>query len=176
MNNTLLIGLLTGVCFGIFLQKARITRVGKVLGALRLEDMTVLKFLLAAVLVGSVGVRVLHDTGLIELSHKPMNVGGVFPGAIIFGIGLPFLLFCPGTAGGAFAEGRWHAIFGILGMLTGGGIFACVYPYLKPTVLAWKNYGNIGLAEATGISSWVFIAVLWASAIPLFVWLEKKKL
>jgi uncharacterized protein len=176
MITTWLLAFLTGTMFGILLQKARILRVERVIASLRFRDMTVLKFLLSAVLIGSTGIRLLYETGLIQLSHKPMNMGGVVLGGIIFGCGLPFLCFCPGTAGGALAEGRWHAIFGMLGMLAGGGLFAWVYPLLKPTVLGWKDYGALGLPEAFGIPAWGIIAVLWVVVTPIFFWLEKRKL
>ena len=113
---------------------------------------------------------------ILFLSHKPMNVGGIFLGGAIFGIGLPVFLFCPGTIGAALAEGRWHAVFGILGGLIGAGIFAYFYPFFGATVLSWKDYGNIGLEEAFGVSAWIFIFVIWLLVIPLFIWFEKRRL
>ncbi|MBI4794082.1 MAG: YeeE/YedE family protein, partial [Deltaproteobacteria bacterium] len=59
-------GLFTGVLFGFLLQRGRVLRYDKQLGALRLQDMTIIKFMLSAVLVGMVGIYLFHDLGLIS--------------------------------------------------------------------------------------------------------------
>ena len=54
---TLLVqGLLTGVLFGFLLQRGQVLRYDKQLGALRLLDMTIVKFMLSSILVATVGV------------------------------------------------------------------------------------------------------------------------
>ena len=45
----LIYGLITGALFGFFLQKARVIRYDKQLGALRLMDMTIVKFMITAI-------------------------------------------------------------------------------------------------------------------------------
>ena len=50
-------GLLTGIFFGFLLQKARVVRYDKQIGALRFQDMTIVKFMLSAIIVGMVGVH-----------------------------------------------------------------------------------------------------------------------
>jgi hypothetical protein len=174
--SSLVLGLVTGFVFGFLLQKARVLRFDKQVGAMRLKDMTILKFMLSAILVGMVGVHLLGDLGFIKLSHKPMNVGAVVVGGILFGLGWAVMGFCPGTAVGALGEGRIHALFAILGMLIGAAIYAESYPWLKTTVLSWKDFGKIGLAETIGVSPWVIIPLFWAGTIGLFVWFEKRKL
>ncbi|MFH1122979.1 MAG: DUF6691 family protein, partial [Pseudomonadota bacterium] len=131
---TLIFGLITGILFGFFLQKARVIRYDKQLGALRLMDMTIVKFMLSTILVGMVGVYLLQDLGLVKLSIKSTVLGGNILGGLIFGIGWGFLGYCPGTSAGALGEGRWDAIWGILGMLAGAALFAEAYPALKGTV------------------------------------------
>jgi hypothetical protein len=51
-----------------------------------------------------------------------------------------------------------------------------LYPLLKTTVLAWKDYGKIGLPEMLGVSHWVVIPIFWAGTIAVFAWFEKQKL
>ena len=171
-----LLGLITGVLFGFLLQKGRVLRFDKQIGALLLKDMTILKFMLSAILVGMVGITLLSNAGMITLSHKPMNLGGVVLGGALFGAGWAVMGFCPGTSVGALGEGRWHALFAILGMLAGAALYSELYPFFKSTVLAWKNFGKIGLSEAIGISPWVLIALFWAGTISLFFWFEEKGL
>ena len=54
------LGLWTGIAFGFFLQKGRVLRFDKQVGAMLLKDMTILKFMLSAILVGMVGITLLH--------------------------------------------------------------------------------------------------------------------
>ncbi|OPY05224.1 MAG: putative inner membrane protein [Syntrophus sp. PtaB.Bin001] len=171
-----ILGLVTGVLFGFLLQKGRVLRFDKQIGALLLKDMTILKFMLSSILVGMVGITLLSNAGIITLSHKPMNVGAVVLGGALFGAGWAIMGFCPGTSVGALGEGRWHAIFAVMGMVTGAAIYAELFPFFKSTVLAWKNFGKIGLPEITGVSPWILIAIFWAGTISLFVWFEKKGL
>jgi len=171
-----LLGLVTGVVFGFLLQKGRVLRFDKQVGALLLRDMTIVKFMLSAILVGMVGVLLLSNAGIVSISHKPMNLGAVLIGSILFGCGWAVMGFCPGTSIGALGEGRWHAIFAVAGMIAGAAVYAELYPFFKSTVLAWKDFGKIGLPETIGVSQWVIAAVLWVGVIALFFLFEKKKL
>ncbi len=170
------LGLLTGILFGFLLQKGRVLRFEKQVGALLIRDMTIVKFMFSAILVGMVGIFLLSDLEIIKLSHKPMNVGAVLVGGALFGAGWAIMGFCPGTSVGALGEGRWHALFAILGMIAGAAVFAELYPFFKSTVLAWKDFGKVGLPDVLGISHWVIAAVFWVLAILLFAWFEKKRL
>lgn len=168
------LGLVTGIFFGFLLQKGRVIRFDKQVSAMLFKDMTILKFMLSAILVGSVGITFLAQQGIITLNHKSMNLGAVLLGGALFGTGWAIMGFCPGTSVGAVAEGRWHAIFAILGMVTGAAIYAELYPYLKNTVLAWKDFGKIGLPEVIGISPWLLVLGLWIISLALFAWFERK--
>ncbi|MBF0233732.1 MAG: YeeE/YedE family protein [Desulfamplus sp.] len=176
MNISQWLGLVTGVLFGFLLQKGRVLRFDKQIGAMLLRDMTIFKFMLSAILVGMVGILVLSNLEIITLSHKPMNVGAVLIGGALFGAGWAIMGFCPGTSLGALGEGRWHSIFAIIGMVVGAAFYAEIYPFLKSTVLSWKDFGKIGLPEILGISPWVITPIFWVGVIILFFWFEKKKL
>lgn len=143
MNIDQILGLITGILFGFLLQKGRVLRFEKQVGAMLLKDMTIVKFMLSAILVGMVGIALLNDAGMITLSHKPMNLGAVILGGALFGIGWAVMGYCPGTSIGALGEGRWHAIFAVAGMVAGAALYAELFPLIKSTVLAWKDFGKI---------------------------------
>jgi len=172
----LIYGLITGVLFGFLLQKGRVIRYDKQLGALRLIDMTIVKFMLSAILVGMVGIYLLKDLGLIKLSIKPTILGANIMGGLIFGIGWGFLGYCPGTSAGALGEGRWDALWGIIGMFAGAAVFAETYPAMKNTVLTWGNFGKITLPEILGLNHWIVIVLFIIGGLMLFRWFEKKHL
>lgn len=170
------IGLITGLLFGFLLQKGEVLRFEKQVGFMLLKDMTIIKFMFSAVLVGMVGIYAFHSAGIISLSIKATHVGAIIIGGLLFGIGWAIAGFCPGTSVGALAEGRIHAFWAILGMLVGAAIFAEVYPALKTTVLTWGNYGKITLPQILGISPWPVVAVFIAVGLGMFYWFEKKGL
>ena len=172
----LLYGLITGILFGFFLQKGRVLRYDKQLGALRLMDMTIVKFMLSTVLVGMVGIYILKDLGLVKLSVKPTNLGANIIGGLIFGAGWGLLGYCPGTSAGALGEGRWDSLWGILGMLVGAAVFAEVYPALKTSILTWGKLGKITLPQVLGVNHWVIVPIFIVGALVLFRWFEKKGL
>jgi len=172
----ILYGLFTGIIFGFLLQKARVLRYDKQLGALRLIDMTIVKFMLSTVLVAMVGTYLLKDFGLLKLSIKPTLLAGVLLGGLLFGIGWGLLGYCPGTAAGALGEGRFDALWGILGMLAGAGLYAEAYPVLQETVLTWGNFGKITVPQILGVNHWIVITIVVVGGLLLFRWFEKKGL
>jgi uncharacterized membrane protein YedE/YeeE len=169
-------GLITGILFGFLLQKGRVLRYDKQIGALRLLDMTIIKFMLSSVLVAMVGVYLLKDLGLVKLSIKSTILGGNIIGGLLFGVGWGLFGYCPGTAAGALGEGRWDTVWGLLGMLFGAGIFAEVYPFLKASVLKWGDFGKITIPTLLGINHWIVIVAFVIGAVFLFRWFEKKGL
>ena len=176
MKPDLLYGLVTGVIFGILMQRAEVARYDRQLGALRLKDLTIVKFMLSTVAVAMVGTYLLKDMGLVKLSVKPMIMGAVIPGGILFGLGWALLGYCPGTSAAALGEGRLDALWGILGMLFGAGLYAETYPMVKKTLLTMGDYGKITIPEVLGVNHWIVIAVLLVLFLALFRWAEKKGL
>lgn len=170
------IGLVTGLLFGFFLQKGEVLRFERQIGFMLLKDMTIIKFMMTAVLVGMVGIYACHAAGLISLSVKATNLAAIAVGGLLFGIGWAIAGYCPGTSVGALAEGRIHAIWAILGMLTGAALYAEAYPLMKQTLLAWGNFGKITLPQVLGLSPWVIIVPFILVSLGLFAWFEKKGL
>ena len=176
MTSQLIYGLVTGILFGFFLQRGQVLRYDKQLGALRLIDMTILKFMLTAIFVGSVGIYLLKDLGLVKMSIKSTVLGATIIGGLIFGLGWGLLGYCPGTSIGAIGEGRWDGLWGVLGMLAGAAVYAEAYPLMKRTVLTWGDLGKITLPGILGINHWIVVLVFVLAGIGLFYWFEKKNL
>ena len=173
---SLFYGLITGIIFGFLLQKAQVLRYDKQVGALRFLDMTILKFMLSAIVVAAIGIYLFKDLGLIKLSLKSTSIGALVVGGLLFGIGWGLLGYCPGTAVGAIGEGRMDGLWGVLGMLCGAALYAVIYPYMKAHIISIGNYGKISVPQVAGINHWIVVVALAAISLLLFRWFEKKNL
>ncbi len=171
--NEITLGLFTGILFGILLQQGRVLRFEKQVGAMLLTDMTILKFMFSAIIVGSVGINLLASFGLVSLKIKATHVGANLIGGSLFGAGWAVMGYCPGTSVGALGEGRWHALWAILGMLVGASIYAEMYPLMKSTVLTWGSLGKITLPGVLGLSPWLIIPIFIVALLLLFILFEK---
>jgi hypothetical protein len=172
----LVYGLITGILFGFLLQKGRVLRYDKQVGALRLIDMTIVKFMFSHVIVAMVGIYLLHDFGVVKLSVKATVLGTNIVGGLIFGIGWGLLGYCPGTSAGAFGEGRWDAIWGVIGMLVGAALFAETYPFFQKTLLTWGDFGKITWPQVFGVNHWIIIVIVIIGTLVMFRWFEKRGL
>jgi hypothetical protein len=139
-----------------------------------LEDMTIVKFMLSAIIVGTIGINLLAGAGVVGLKIKATQIGANLMGGVLFGAGWAVMGYCPGTALGALGEGRWHAVWAILGMLVGAAIYAEAYPAMKATVLTWGRFGKVSIPQALGVSPWFVIPILAAFFLLAFAWFERK--
>ncbi len=172
----LLYGLITGILFGFFLQRGKVLRYDQQIGALRLMDMTILKFMLTAIFVGAIGIYLLYDLGAAKLSIKPTILGATVVGGLLFGIGWGVLGYCPGTSIGAIGEGRWDGVWGVLGMLAGAALYAEAYPLMKKSLLIWGDLGKITLPGVLNVNHWLIIPVFILLGVGMFIFFEKKNL
>lgn len=144
----LLIGLIIGIFFGFFLQKAQVTKYEAIFGQLLLLDFTVIKVMLTAIVVGMAGVYGMRAIGLVELDIKPGSWGATGIGGVIFGVGLAILGYCPGTSAGAAGQGSLDALVGgVGGMVAGGMLYTRIYPKIEDGILKWGEFGQLTIHE-----------------------------
>lgn len=161
----LLLGLLTGIAFGFFLQKGRVAKFPVIVGQFLLRDWTVVKVMGTAVVVGAIGVYAMVDAGFATLHVKPALLGGVISGAVLFGIGMVLLGYCPGTTVAACGEGHRDAMVGFVGMLVGAFAFVVLYRHLDALVKSLGDLGKVTLADVTQSSPWIWIALFFVSGM-----------
>jgi uncharacterized protein len=81
--------LLIGAAFGWLLQKTGLGYSKKIVNVFRFTDMTVLKFMLSALVVGMPGIYLLKELGLVTLvGTMPTYIVGNLLGGLIFGVGM----------------------------------------------------------------------------------------
>lgn len=158
-----LLGAATGLAFGALLQRGRVSRYDVIIGQLVLRDSRVLKTMATAVAVGALGIHSLPLDGATSNAVKPMKVGGVTLGALLFGAGLAIAGYCPGTSVAALGEGRRDALATVLGMLAGAGAFVKLYPRLERMIEAGGDLGKATLPSVTGTSAAPWVGAIAAS-------------
>jgi uncharacterized membrane protein YedE/YeeE len=115
-----------------------------------------------AIAVGAVGVYALVVLGLSRLDIWPFQLGGIVFGALLFGVGLAIIGYCPGTGMAGAGEGSRDAFIGVLGMLAGAAIYVLGYNAFEPLILAWSDAGRVTIPDLLGINASIVVAVLCA--------------
>ena len=166
------LGLLFGIIFGFFLQKAGVTTYKVIINQLLLTDFTVLKVMMSAVVVGTVEVHFMQGRGMVNLDVRRGSFGATVVGGLIFGAGFALLGYCPGTVAGAVGQGAMDALVGgVLGMLFGSWLYAVWFPRISP----FREKGPFKherLQDAFRIGTWQVIVPLIVLIVALFWGLE----
>jgi len=163
-----------GMVFGFLLHRGGVADYNVIVNQFRFRDFTVLKIMLTAIVVGGVGVWMLHATGHAEYHIKPANLLGVGLGAALFGVGMVLYGYCPGTGVAAIATGSVHALVGFAGMLFGAVLYALSYPWVEQHIQTVAALGKVRLPELTGIPDWGWFLFLGLVAGLVFWLLETR--
>lgn len=168
-SNLLWAGLFFGIIFGILLHRGGVTDYNVIVRQFLLQDFTVLKVMLTAIVVGGIGVWLLHGQELVNFHIKPAAMLAVVTGAVLFGIGMVVYGYCPGTGVAAIATGRIDALAGFAGMLVGGVLYALSFDWVAAHVIPVGDLGKKRLPDLTPLPEWTWYAALVAMAAAVFV-------
>ena len=161
-----------GLAFGFLLQKGGVAKYHILIGVLLLEDFTVVKVMLSAIVTGMVGVYLLGRLGVLEPRVKETVYGANILGGLIFGVGFGLIAYCPGTDASAVGQGNFDAIVGILGMGVGSYLFALSSKVSSGTVSTWGKRGKLTLPDLLRVPKGVFVAVAAPVLVLVLVLLE----
>lgn len=154
-------GFVTGLIFGVLLQRGKLSRLNVVIGQFLLRDFTVAKVLLSAIIVGGMLMHALLALGYIAaLPLEPSNLLGSAIGGAIFGVGISLLGYCPGGALAAVGDGARDALWGVFGLLTGSIIFR-MHADKFISLLTPDAMSGTTIALLINASPWFIFAALW---------------
>ncbi len=156
----LITGVLFGLAFGFLLQKGGVGKFNVLLGQLLLQDFTVAKVMVTAIVVGMVGVFTLHHFGKVNLHLKPTRIGANLTGGLLFGAGFALLGYCPGTVAVALGQGSWDALFGMVGLVAGSWIFAELSGWSKRTIEKWGDLGKVQLSDLLPVPRGTLVGII----------------
>ncbi len=155
-----------GLAFGFLLQKGGVAKYNVLIGQLLLQDFTVVKIMVSAIIVGMVGIFTLNHFAKVNLHIKPTRIGAQSIGGLLFGAGFALLAYCPGTGAAALGQGSWDVLFGMAGLIAGSYLFAEMSGWLKRTVETWGEKGKLTLPDILHIPRLPFA---YAAAVLLTV-------
>ena len=166
----LVLGALFGILFGFLLQRGGVAKYNVLLGVLLLEDFTVVKVMLTAIVVGTVGIFTMYFMGLVKLHIQPTRYAANIIGGLLFGVGFALLGYCPGTGAAAIGQGNFDALIGVVGLLAGSYLFAEMSDWLGKTVMKWGDRGKLMVHEVVAMPLVIFL-LIWVPIllIVLFV-------
>ena len=170
----LILAAVFGLVFGVLLQKGAVTNYNVIVNFFRFRDLTVLKIMLTAIVVGGIGVASMMAAGWIEGYHiKDTRLLGLVIGSALFGVGMALYGYCPGSGVAAVATGRLHALAGFFGMIAGGIGYAYSYEWIREHILGVWLAGKVRLPEVTGIPAGIWWVILPVVTLFLFLAIER---
>ena len=165
-----LYALLIGVAMGFLIQRVGASSPGLILKNLRLENLSIIKFMATTIAIGMLVTYLLSAGGVpMNFDIKPTYVIGVLVGGLIFGVGFAVGGFCPGTCVVAVGEGRRDAWFAIIGGIVGAFGYTLAYSTLEGLLITPRNYGKVTLQDAVHLPS-LLVAVVMAALMLFIVW------
>ncbi len=175
MDTKMILGLGTGVLFGFALHRAGFSRCGIVMRGLALREFTMLKVMLTAIAVGMVGAAVLATffPDYAHLKVKPLYVGGIIVGGLIFGVGMSIAGYCPGTALVGLGGGIRDGALAVMGAMLGSFAFILAYPTLEPVLIKPMDFGKVTLHEVLGLPHLMVALVMASLLMGLVFWLNR---
>jgi uncharacterized membrane protein YedE/YeeE len=170
-------GLLIGIAMGFFIQRVRASSPAMIAANLRLENLSVIKFMAMTM---AVGMMLVYGLTLVvpEALHfnvKPTYVVGVLLGGLIFGVGFALSGYCPGTCAVGIGEGRRDAWVALAGGITGALLFSLIYRSLLEPIVKLMDFGKITLADVLGVPVVPLAMVVGVLFIAVVAWLPTER-
>jgi uncharacterized membrane protein YedE/YeeE len=166
--------LIFGFLFGAILQYASLNKYNVISGLATLDNFAVAKAIAVAIGIGAIILNIEIGLGFASYHTKPLLLGGIVLGGLIFGMGMAILGYCPGTLAISVGEGSTDALIGIIGGLVGGLVYTLLLPSI--TGILGPDFGSISLNSLIG-TNFVFYLLSFITAgifIVISFWLHKK--
>jgi hypothetical protein len=159
----IVLGLTSGVIFGVALEKARVFEPGLVIGQAQLRNFTLIKVWFTAAATALIAVTLCKELGMITLHPKPLLVTADIMGGFMVGAGLVIAGGCPAMLMAQLGVGYRDAWFALAGGVAGVVTVCAAEPKLRPALEP-----GLGPITIPDISTMPFSAWGVAIAVALF--------
>ena len=164
----------TGIAFGFVLQRGGFCLTRAISNAALAGDTAILRAYVLALLVAMAGVQVILSFELAEIPVRQLHWLSNLVGGALFGVGMILSGGCSGSTWYRIGEGAVGACVILLGFAIGAttvavGALDPLRRALQRPVITTGPGAAPTLANVTGLSPWIVIAVL-AAAAGLWMW------
>ncbi|HEY7651380.1 MAG TPA: YeeE/YedE family protein [Methylomirabilota bacterium] len=164
-----------GVVFGYVIQRGGFCLTRALSNAVLTRDGNVLRAYTLALLVAMVGVQLIEALGLVDIPLRPLRWLSNVVGGLLFGVGMILSGGCSGSTWYRVGEGAVGALVVLLGFAIGAttagiGLLAPTRTLLQKPAITLADGAAPTLANVTGVSPWIVIAVL---AVAGGIWLMR---
>ncbi len=163
--------LLVGLAMGVLLQRVGASSPSVIARNLRLEDLSIIKFMATTIGVGTIVVYLASLWLPMHFEIRPAYVLGVLGGGVVFGVGFAVGGYCPGTCVVGLGEGRKDALLALLGGAFGALTFTLLFEALLAPVLKVLDFGKLTLAGMLHLPALLVAVLLGALLLAGVAWL-----
>lgn len=181
----ILLGLLTGLAFGVVLQRGRVCFNSAFRDLRLMNDNFMFKAALLAVALETIAFLAMAQLGWIHLNPKPLNWVGVIIGGYVFGLGMVLAGGCASGTTYRIGEGNttsWLAglFFAIFALATQSGFLSPIMNAINGWTIKVSSTSALYLGDMTGptlatllnISPWI-AGLAFAALILIYLFATK---
>jgi uncharacterized membrane protein YedE/YeeE len=150
----LIYALIVGVAMGALIQRVRASSPAMIAANLRLENLSIIKFMATTIAVGAILAFVMNallGPNVMHFDVKPAYVVGVLVGGLVFGVGFGLGGYCPGTCVVGAGEGRKDALMALLGGVVGAFFFTILFSSVIAPMNKLLDLGKLTLDQVLGL-------------------------
>jgi uncharacterized membrane protein YedE/YeeE len=189
-TSLMLSGLAVGIIFGFVLQRGRFCMNSAFRDVIVMKEYTLLKAVALAILVQMIGFHLMATMEIIQLNPKPLYMGAMIFGGLIFGIGMVLAAGCASGTTYRVGEGMMGSFVALLGLMIGTvitkvGALAWLDSDLKsgtfnvittadlevdPGPLLKEGSTSLTLANVFSLNPWIFVAIIAVVMLGVLIW------
>ncbi len=150
-----ILGIITGVAFGVVLQRGRVCFNSAFRDLKLLKDNFLFKAIMFAIALEIIAFLFMAQMGWVHLNPKPFNIIGNIVGPFIFGIGMVLAGGCASGTTYRVGEGNttsWLALlfYGLTAWATKKGIFSPILKAVSKYTIKVSSTSSLYLADSKG--------------------------
>jgi uncharacterized membrane protein YedE/YeeE len=161
-------GLILGLAIGFVLQRGRFCMNTAFRDTIFIQDFTLFRGFLIALIIMIVGSNILNDLGVIGLAVQPFWPLANIIGGYVFGLGIVMVGGCGSGVWYKIGEGQFNSLIAVLGFflgihMTATGILSPIYQLLRSVMVPIAGKYQPTLFNVFGDSlaiKWIVIAVV----------------
>jgi uncharacterized membrane protein YedE/YeeE len=173
-------GLLLGLAIGFVLQRGRFCMNTAFRDTIFIQDWTLFRGYLIAMVIMIVGANIINDMGVVTLAVQPFYPIANIVGGYVFGLGIVMVGGCGSGVWYKIGEGQFNSVVAVLGFflgihMTATGILSPVYRLLKSIMVPVGGHRFPTLWHIFGEDPAVKWIVIAAVVVPIIVFILKGK-